>query len=113
MRVLTLILILAISAQPLQAGFCAMGMDQGQAAAMDQSMDMDHGDAHDCCDTGSPEPGETCDGGSHCGHCTVASPALPSVLRVPVAWQSAGEFEFFAGILLPSHSSPPFRPPIS
>jgi hypothetical protein len=113
MRLLTLVLILAISAQPLQAGFCAMGMDQGQAAGMDLSMDTDHGGGHDCCETESSEPEATCDGGSHCGHCTVASPALPSVLRVPVAWPSAGEFEFSAGVLLPSHSSPPFRPPIS
>jgi hypothetical protein len=113
MRILTLILILAVSAQPLQAGFCAMGMDQGQAAAMDMPMGMDHGGGHDCCDTEAPESEETCEGGSHCGHCTVASPALPSVLRVPVAWLPAGEFEFSAGVLLPSHSSPPFRPPIS
>ena len=113
MRILTLILILAVSAQPLQAGFCAMGMDQGQSAPMDMPLDMDHGDSHDCCETESSEAEENCEGGSHCGHCTVASPALPSVLRVPVAWLPVGEFEFSGGVLLPSHSSPPFRPPIS
>ena len=115
MRVLTLILILAISAQPLQAGSCAMGMDQGQAGAVDMpmDMDMDHGDGHDCCDTEASEAEESCEGGSHCGHCTVVSPALTSIVRVPVAWQPAGEFALSRGVLLPSHSSPPFRPPIS
>jgi hypothetical protein len=113
MRFLTLILILAISAQPLQAGFCVMGMEQGQSVAMDMSTDMNHGENHDCCETDTPEAQENCEGGTHCGHCTVASPALPSVLRVPVAWLPAGEFAFSAGLLLPSHSSPPFRPPIS
>lgn len=113
MRLLTLVLILAISAQPLQAGFCAMGMDQGQSSSTDMSMDMDHGDGHECCETDTNEADGSCEGGSHCGHCTLASPAIPSVLRVPVAWQPAGEFEISAGVLLPSHSSPPFRPPIS
>ncbi len=114
MRLLTLILILAISAQPLQAGWCAMGVDQGAAASMDMPMGGDAGgDGHDCCDTEPTEAEDACEGGTHCGHCTVASPGLPSVLRVPVAWLPAGEFESFGGVLLPSHSSPPFRPPIS
>ena len=113
MRILTLVLIMAICAQPLQAGFCAMGMEQGQTVAMDMPMDKDHGGGHDCCDTEAPGAEDTCEGGSPCGHCTVASPALPSVLRVPVAWQPAGAFDFSAGVLPPSHSSPPFRPPIS
>lgn len=113
MRFLTLIMILVISAQPLQAGFCVMGMDQGQSVASDMSTDMDHGGGHDCCDTETSEAEPSCEGGSHCGHCTVASPALPTVFRVPVAWSPAGEFEISGGVLLPSHSSPPFRPPIS
>ena len=113
MRLLSLILILAISAQPLQAGFCVMGTEQGQPVVMDMSTEMNHGENHDCCETDTPETQESCEGGSHCGHCTVASPALPSVLRVPVAWLPAGEFEISAGVRLCSHSSPPFRPPIS
>lgn len=115
MRLLILILILAVSAQPLQAGSCAMGMGQGQAVDMDMAMDtdMDHGDGHDCCDPDTTDVEQSCQGGSHCGHCTVASPMLPSVFRVPVAWHPAGEYEVSTGILLPSHSSPPFRPPIS
>lgn len=113
MRLLTLILILAITAQPLQAGFCAMDLEQGQVAEMDMPMDMDHGDGHDCCDTDNQVPEESCEGGSNCSHCTVVSPALSTILRVPVAWLPAGEFEISDGIILPSHSSPPYRPPIS
>lgn len=114
MKLLTLmVLILAISTQPLLAGSCAMVMGQGGSAGVEMPMDMDHGDGHDCCDTGATETEEPCEGGAHCGHCTVVSPALSSVLKLSVAWHAASEFAFDGGILLPSHSSPPFRPPIS
>jgi hypothetical protein len=113
MKLLTLTLILAIITQPLQAGFCAMGVDQGSAPAMDTGTNMDHGDGHDCCDTEAPAAEVSCEGGAHCSHCTVASPALPSVFRVPVAWLANGAIRLSGGLLPPSHSSAPYRPPIS
>ena len=49
MKFLILILVLAISAQPLQAGVCDMDMEQSQETT--HPMDMSGSDGHDCCDS--------------------------------------------------------------
>lgn len=113
MRILTLILILAISTQPLQAGFCAVDMQQGQPSGTQMPMDMDHSDDHGCCDTQNSDSDESCENGSHCGFCTAAAPLIPSSVRIGAHWVYAYDFDAANGNLLPSHSSPPFRPPIS
>ena len=113
MRILTLILILAISAQPLQAGFCAMDMEQGQSSEMEMPTGMDHSDDHACCDPQDSDSDDACENGSHCGFCTAVTPLMPTVVRVADLWTCAHGFASEGGDLLPSHSSPPFRPPIS
>ena len=116
MKLLTLmVLILAISAQPLAAGGCAVDMDQGETSVMEMPMgaDMDHGDDHDCCDPQSDDSDPSCDGGAHCGMCTAVTPLLPASLKVNGPWHSDYAFVTDDGRLLPSHASPPFRPPIS
>ena len=58
MRLLTLILILALAAQPLQAGCCAMDPGQGQSNDTMQHGGTAESDGHACCDTGQyKDPG--------------------------------------------------------
>jgi len=109
MRLLTLLLILAISAQPLQAGFCDMDSSQEAAHHMEQSEGADH----DCCDSDEPESQQTCDGQLHCGYCSVSVSALPKIPKINADWVNLYTPSLSSGLILPSHSSPPFRPPIS
>ena len=110
MKILALILVLAISAQPLQAGTCDMDMSQESTHHTEQAKDS----GHDCCKTDDPDsPGQNCDGNMHCGFCNANLPALQPLLRVSSPWAQAHVRGLDSGELLPSHSSPPFRPPIS
>lgn len=113
MKALTLILILAICAQPLQAGFCAMDMDQGQSQGMAHDMDTENSDGHGCCDPEESDSGDACESGMHCGFCTAGVSLLPEALRVSPVWHHGYAFELSDGRVLPSHASPPYRPPIS
>lgn len=109
MKFLVSILVLALSAQPLAAGYCDMDSAQESPHHSEQANDMDH----DCCgsdDSGSQEP---CEGQDHCGSCYVNSPALQQNLRFVSAWVGHHYQGLDSGMILPSHSSPPFRPPIS
>jgi len=111
MKFLVFILVLSISAQPLQAGFCDMDMEKSQESPhhMDQSNDS----GHDCCDPDSTDSTEGCDSAMGCGICFVSVSALPSILRISPVWERHYYPDLWSGIVLPSHSSPPFRPPIS
>lgn len=113
MKLLTLILILAISIQPLQAGFCAMDMEQGPPQDMAQDMDMGNSDGHGCCDPEESDSESACEGGMHCGFCTAGVSLLPEIPRLSPTWHPDYTFSLSAGTIVPSHSSPPFRPPIS
>lgn len=122
MKVLILFLVLAISIQPLQAGSCAVDMGkapQGQhqtSHKMDHEMDheMDHsgGGGHDCCKTDGADSPHGCDNTMNCGFCFVHASALPSVMKLALTWEHNYSVDFTTGLVLPSHSSPPFRPPI-
>jgi hypothetical protein len=111
MKFLILILVLAISAQPLQAGFCDMNMEKNQ----ESSHHMDHSDEvnHDCCDSNDADKQEGCGNEMNCGPCFVSVSMLPSLLKVNPTWGSHHSLDLSSGIVLPSHSSPLFRPPIS
>jgi len=111
MKFLILILVLAISAQPLQAGFCDMDMEKSQ----ESSHHMDHSDqkGHDCCDKDNTDSQEGCDSDMNCGPCYVSVSALPGLVKVNPAWGQHYFPDLASGVALLSHSSPPFRPPIS
>jgi hypothetical protein len=109
MKFLTLMLVMMISTQPLQAGFCDMDMSQDNSHHPEQSEDT----SHDCCDTDDSETPQGCDGNMHCGFCSANTSALPDTLKVKPTWVNYYSPNLLSGIVLPSHSSPPFRPPIS
>jgi hypothetical protein len=116
MRVLTLILVLAVSAQPLQAGYCAMDLSQGQGADSGHHLDMDmsgdHSDSHGCCDPDSSDSGGSCQDGMHCRVCTAVTSLVPEGLKMMALDPSHPVFNLNGNSLLPSHSNPPYRPPI-
>ena len=117
MKFLILILVLAISAQPLQAGFCDMDMEKNQEIShnmdqMDQMDHTDHGD-HDCCDSGDIDSQESCDSEMKCGVCSANVTALPSMIKFNSAWVHQYSLDLSSGFILTSQSSPLFRPPIS
>jgi len=111
MKFLILMLVLAISSQPLQAGFCDMDMETGQETSHHME-DSDH-DSHDCCDPENTDGQEGCDSEMQCGPCFASVSALPGMIKVNPIWGNHQSWNLSSGIVLPSHSSPPFRPPIS
>jgi hypothetical protein len=114
MKILILILVLAISAQPLQAGFCDRDENQETPHQMDSHL-MDQADdgSHDCCDSEQPESQQGCDNEMRCGFCSVSVSTLPNILKFKASWVNHYSPKLSTGVVLPSHSSPPFRPPIS
>ncbi len=111
MKFLALILILTITAQPLQAGSCDMDSGKGQQTAHHQ-MDSDHG-GHPCCDPQDNDQPSGCDSDAHCGWCFVSVPALPVLIRINPTWTQQPVPDPVQGVILPSHNTPPFRPPIA
>ena len=109
MKVLILILAMAISTHPLLVGACAMESNQEASHQMDQTDDR----GHDCCDSDQDEQQEGCDGEMQCGSCGTTVSALPDVFKVSARWENQHSLNISSGLVLPSHSSPPFRPPIS
>jgi hypothetical protein len=111
MKLLILILVLAISAQPLQAGACDMDMEKNQEST--HHMDMSGPNGHDCCDTEDTDSLDGCEAGMNCGMCFVSVSAISSIPRTVPVWSHLVYLESSSGVILPSHSSPPFRPPIA
>lgn len=109
MRFLILLLVLTMNIQPLAAESCDM-VSAAHAGHQAQLDDTDHGD---CCDTETDAQAHDCQQASHCGTCTAAV-FLASFKHAAVS-TAALPFDktLAAGQLPPSHSSPPFRPPIS
>jgi hypothetical protein len=113
MKFLILILVLAISAQPLQAGFCDMDMDMEKSQETSHHMDNSDDDGHDCCDKNDTDSQEGCGSEMNCGPCFVSVSTLPSLMKVIPVWGHLHYQDLSSDVVLPSHSSPPFRPPIS
>ena len=109
MKFLILMLVLTISAQPLQAGFCEMDMNQEASHHPKQAEDANH----DCCDSDDSEPQPACDGNMYCGFCSANVSVLPKTPGISSVWAGHHSPLITSGVVLPSHSSPPFRPPIS
>ena len=113
MKLLVLILALAISTQPLQAGFCAM--DMGKSQETPHQMDGATDTGHDCCDTDETDAQqeEGCDGNAHCAPCFVSTPVLPVMARLQLSWTPQYAESVLPNLALSNPTSPPFRPPIS
>ena len=112
MKFLTFILVLLINIQPLQAGFC--DMESGQEAP--QTMEHSDDGNHDCCDSDESDDSDSqsgCDGMMHCGSCNASFSALPDILKFNARWVTNYSHGLSSGVELPSHSAPPFRPPIA
>ena len=113
MKLLAVILVFMIAAQPVTAGFCDMMQSDG-TAAMHAGMQHD-GDGgasdHDCCVPGGSDQDSDCDNPVQCGSCAAGLVGIAT-------WQSQASAPVAAQLLLlgegcisPSHAAPPFRPP--
>ena len=121
MKILIFILVLAISAQPLQAGFCDMDLEKNQKTSHhmtdsdqeDSDQEISDQDRHDCCDSDQADSQDGCDGQMNCGFCFASVPALPGMIRHNPVWANHYFMDYSSAAVLPSHSTPLFRPPIS
>ena len=111
MKFLAFILVLALSAPPLQAGVCDMDIEQSQESG--QSMAHPGADDHACCDPEPVDEPQSCEGGMDCCPCYVSASVLPTLPRVAAGPPSSLVADRLTGDLLPSHGTPPYRPPIS
>jgi len=111
MRILTLLLVLAISTQPLQAGICDMDMEKSQESPH-HMQDSENG-RHDCCDSDESDSQDGCDSEMKCGFCFANLSAQPGAIKLSSTWVNLFSLDLSSGVILPSHSPPPFRPPIS
>lgn len=119
---LSIILILLIAAQPVQAGFCDMQPSGGATQDMDtQHAGMQHegmpsepgqdSNSHDCCASANPESDPGCAGLDQCGSCTAGLAAVPALSRACALPAASDRVLPVAGQLAPSHAAPPYRPP--
>lgn len=129
-KYLTLLLILALSLPPLQAESCDMqhgdspdqqsqqhqqAMDSASHGSMDMSHEMNGSkhDMHGCCAVDPDVQNQDCGATMDCGTCS-AFVSLPSSIAM-ISGQSAFSYSasMRSGLIVPSHSFPPYRPPIS
>jgi hypothetical protein len=70
---------------------------------------------HDCCDEADTDPQQErgCDGKTHCAPCFASAPALTAMARLQLDQSPQHSESKLKDLILASHSSPPFRPPIS
>ena len=116
MKFWVLILVLAITAQPLQAGGCPAEMEKSPETAhqMDHpGMDHPGQDSHDCCDPDDSDVSSGCGGNMNCSPCFVSVPIIPNPTRISAIITQQHTPGLSSGVVLPSHTTPPFRPPIS
>ena len=113
MKFLILMLALLIAAPTVQAGIC--DMDHSQEAS--QNTEMQHhgedGGNHDCCDSEDTEANHFCDNSLDCSNSSTGMPALTAMSQKFDQWNRTYLCNLAEDCLAPSHSSPPFRPPIS
>ncbi len=112
MKTLILILVLAISAQPLQAGVCDMETNQ-EAAHYLQQLENAGDDRPDCCDSERANSQQGCDQQIYCGFCPAGVSTKSDLQSGAVIWLTHYAQDITSGEIKPSNSHPPFRPPIS
>lgn len=112
MKLLAAMLVLMIAAQPVQAGFCDMDLsgDSSSHAGMQHGMDTDSS-AHDCCQSPDRDRDMGCSD-MPCGTCVAGVLAIPPASSLPALTPVGALINLYEGVITPSHSSPPFRPPI-
>lgn len=113
MKLLAVILVFMIAAQPVQAGFCDMMQSDGHAD-MHAGMKHDSGggaSGHDCCEPGDGGQGSGCDNMVQCGSCTAGLAAIAMLESQAVAPLATHLKLLGDSCISPSHSAPPFRPP--
>jgi hypothetical protein len=121
---LSVILVLMIAAQPVQAGFCAMEPSDGAPQHMDmqhegmQHEGMQHemgrdGAGHDCCAAADPESDPGCDRLDQCGSCMAGAAAVPALDGASAAPACKHRALLTTDQVAPSHAAPPYRPPTS
>lgn len=98
-----------ISIQPLQAGVCDMDTSQDVPHHMEQP----EGGDHDCCDSDDSDSQSGCEGMMHCAPCNASFSTLPGIFKFNARWVTHYSQELSSSVVQPSHSSPPFRPPIA
>ena len=110
MKFLILFLVLSISAQPVQAVQCDIDMETGSLL----THYLEHSDHNtpDGCDIDRPDLKNGCDNAIQCVFCG-ATVSLISAHSIDTEWGSRYSPDLSTGVILPSHSLPPFRPPIS
>jgi len=114
MKYLALILAILMAVPTVQAGFCDMDQEQGSAPHADmQHQQQGNSSVHDCCDTGDTGENQGCDNMVPCGFCTAGLTGITALAGEPARWTRQYDCSLSDGCLTPSHSSPPFRPPIS
>jgi len=120
MKLLAVILVFMIAAQPATAGFCDMG-SPGEAAAHAgmshhaSGQDTDSHGGHDCCDPdrgGDSGPSPDCGLGMDCGYCVSAVTAVAVSPYLATSPPPVHQPSATHGALITRHTSPPFRPPI-
>ncbi len=112
MKTLILILVLAVSAQPLQAGSCDMETNQEAALHLKQ-MENAGDDMPDCCDSERANSQQDCDQQMYCSFCSAGVSTKSDLQSVAVIWITLYTQDITSGKIRPSNSHPPFRPPIS
>jgi hypothetical protein len=124
---LSVMLVMLIAAQPVQAGFCDMQPSGGATQAFSmQHTGMQHAgmqhdgmpsepghdsNSHDCCLSANPESDPGCAGLDQCGSCTAGLAAVPALSRACALPAASDRVLPVAGQLAPSHAAPPYRPP--
>jgi hypothetical protein len=116
MKLLAALLVFMIAAQPVQAGFCDLDLsgDADPHAAMQHGSES-NGSGHECCQNAGSGPDG--DSGSNCsdlpcGFCIAGVQAIPPAASVAAMLPTQRETVLSDGQIAPSHTSPPFRPPI-
>ncbi len=90
-------------------------MDHDQEAAQHAGMqhDIQNDSEHDCCDKGDSDRERDCNNSIDCNHCTAGAVAIIAMSGKFLHWNRTYQSGLAEDGLAPSHSSPPFRPPIS
>lgn len=102
-----------IAAQPVQAGFCDMDLSGSGADTAPPQHHQDGGaDEHGCCEPPETEEDQCCGDRLDCGFCSSGVSAAPGVGTTPVVPESPILPMLNGGGIAPSHSAPPYRPPI-
>jgi len=109
MKYLVLILALLIALPTASAGACGMGSVQDP---VEQPADS----GHDCCPndaSDTADPAQPCEDGNHCAGCFISVALVTLSLQAAVQQSPQNVALARPPLLVPSHSAPPYRPPIS